>query len=741
MNALDLKRLIPDDGIRNYIVENTWGDDPFGDAKNYYIMMDAIVNLSFIYSFSCFIDVRNRNVSTKGELGILDKCIHNGNANSLRVIRTLDKIFSDYPISNELIQFVLFDIQFDFLLGEESKLTNYFPNCVQTSMFHLNDYFTMINQSRFTERYFDYDITTLEEKLIDLISFFSFLSKTKLEYDVESGWYVFKIHSNAIFTNGIVYTYGLINRLKVTRKKSKFFYLTDINKQILRYENLRGSQKCLLTGDISQKALDIIEKPYELPWDVESVYTYLAPKLLETKNNNSLGNYHLYNVNYKYLKHLSLAISDALGRDDYKESYIKLQNEFPDTISHLQDRNDIDLAVLMLLIENSPSIILNALISMDAKIAYRIIINLKYRLGVIIEDKINFINSRNDFEEYIDNLIEFDQMQIGSRSIETDVGRLLKEKLRIEAKTNFILSLLSSIDNKGIFKSSNLLGQSLESLEKENATKNSNGDYLWQTVTVTLGTILKRLICFYTGIFAYGKNKIKYDAISEYKLPSKDMIQQYQRDCQKEFEEEARKKWTEIKGITDLIEVLKLFIEICEKCKDYDDSYQGRSNESRCLYAVLGKYHIIDMDAFKKEIPNIDTIEPLTANSSDNTIRWWLKEAIRMIRFFATGTFEDLTDGQLSEYFLNSINPMVASVYRSNSGRDGYDATTFFLTMDVRGNNLVDFQYEINILSEFTYDMNTKYYCLPNILRSNEKWWIDPLLINCNIIDNIFQGE
>lgn len=741
MNEQDLKRLIPDEGLRNYIVESTWGDDPFGDSKNYYTMMDAIVNLAFVYSFSCFTDIRNRNVSFDGKDGILDKCIRNGNANSLRVFRTLDKIYSEYPVSNELIQFVLFDIQFDFLLGEESKLARCFPGCVQANPFRLSEFFTMINKARCTERYFEYDISSLEGKLVDLINFFPFLGKTALLYDEESGWYVFKTQNNAVFQNGVIYTYGIVNRLKVTRKKSRFFYLADVNKQLLRYENLRGSQKCFLTNVIDQNAPEVVEKPYELPWDVESVHSYLAPRLLDPGDPKNIGNYHLYNVNYKYIKHLALAISDALGRDDYKESYRRLLNIFPDTARQLQDKNDIDLAVLMMLIENSPSIVLHAVIKTDPRIAYRIVHNLKNRLGAILEDKFEYVRSKNDFEEYIDNLIEFDQMRIGNRSIETDVGKKLKEELKVEAKANFILSVLSAIDGKYPFKSSNYLGQSLESLEKESTTKNVHGEDLWQTITVTLGTVLKRLICFYSGIFAYGKNKIKYDAISEYRLPSKDMIRQYQSECRKEFEETARSKWEEIGGTTDLLDILRLFIGICEKCKDYDDSYQGRSDESRCLYAVLGKYHIIDMDVFGQEIPRLDSLEPLTAGSSDNTVRWWLREAIRLIRFFATGTFEDLAEGEISKYFLHSINPMIATVYRSNSGRDGYDATTFFLTMDVKGNDIADYQYEINVLSEFSYDMNLKYYCLPNILRSNEKWWIDPFLIDCDAIDDIFRKE
>ena len=42
------------------------------------------------------------------------------------------------------------------------------------------------------------------------------------------------------------------------------------------------------------------------------------------------------------------------------------------------------------------------------------------------------------------------------------------------------------------------------------------------------------------------------------------------------------------------------------------------------------------------------------------------------------------------------------------------------------------------MLSEFVYDRSEVYYCVPNVLRSNYKWWIDPILISFRDFNNIF---
>ena len=228
---------------------------------------------------------------------------------------------------------------------------------------------------------------------------------------------------------------------------------------------------------------------------------------------------------------------------------------------------------------------------------------------------------------------------------------------------------------------------------------------------------------------------MEYDKKSETHVLPLDEIKKYQEICKKEFTVAAEKQWQELTKQShehSILDTLKQFLALCNKCKDSTsaDSLYGRSNESRYLYTVLGKYFIMDMDLFEQEI-DVATVEDLSVENA----QWWLKKAIRLMRFFATGDFEQTSE--YMQYFQHAIAPVVASYTSFNNSKDGYDTATFFLTIDVNGNNLADYHREVNVLSEFTYDMHGRYYCLPNILRSNEKWWIDPFVIECNIIDEI----
>ena len=67
---------------------------------------------------------------------------------------------------------------------------------------------------------------------------------------------------------------------------------------------------------------------------------------------------------------------------------------------------------------------------------------------------------------------------------------------------------------------------------------------------------------------------------------------------------------------------------------------------------------------------------------------------------------------------------------------DGYDTASFALIFDA--NEIGGETMEIKMLSEFSYEISKRYYCLPNIVRSNNKWWIDPFVIKCQDFDKLF---
>ncbi|MBO4667685.1 MAG: hypothetical protein J5666_06155 [Bacilli bacterium] len=733
MKLEEFKILIPDEGIRNYLIETIWGEDPFSNDLNYYEIMDNIVNLAFMYAFSCYLELRNRNVEKNGKPGPLDLCLERGNANSLRVIHTFEKIYSTHPIKNELIQFVLLDIQFDFLLGNKSRLKRYFPNCITADAVQLTDYFEMINKSHNSSRSQGYTISELSDKLTQLIKSFPFLSKSSLFFDELSGWYSFKTDKTEFITDGIIHSYGVINRFKEGRRSSKFYYLASIDKEILRFENAKSLKKCSITYRIDKPNEEVIDKPYDLNYDSEILATYLNPNIQFDLLSDISANTQLYNINYKYIKHLALAISDALGLDAYKDCINVLKEAFYD--SNINKKyNDNDGFVLMLLIENSPLRVLNVLIKTNQSIAFEIVLNLKMRLGNALKDR-ELPNDNYEFDDLFTKFIDI------KNPINTKVINELKEEFVAEAKTNYILSLFAPIDSNPNFHFSKRLTQGIESLESidiNTFTKESR----CKLITETLGSIIKRMMSFYGGAFGFGKFKKEYDTISEYHLPSNEEIAEYHAECLEAFVNGAKDSWEAIKNEDNLKNIIKMFIEFCKKCDQDNPSEgeRGRSYESIYLYSVLGKYSIMNTEAFTNEI-DVENVSDLTIDSPLEVIDWWQEKAIRIIKFFSTGSFEDSSKTDISKAFLYSIYPTLASLYRINNSRDGYDAATFFLTMDYDGNNVIDFQYEINVLSEFKYDMNKKYYCLPNISRTTGKWWVDPLLIDSELFDNIFKKE
>ena len=727
----EFDRLIADQGIKDYIL-GSLGDAPFSDILSLYDIMDRVVNLAFMYAFSCYVDARNRGYA------VVDH-----NANSARVVKTLEKIFTEHPIKNELVQFVLFDIHFDFLLGGESRLKKVMPLCMDCNSaedFHLDWYFSVINQSRDSSRTAFGNFEETDERLVRLIKFFPFLRDTKLRFDEESGWYVFEVEKNEIFKNGLVYTYGLIHKLREGRRKNFFFNLASVENGAMRYEHLKRSQIWHLSADFADVVPDVLVPEivvseqtssfrYLLPWDAESMYTYLNPALLQDKKGIARST-QIYSINYKYIKHLALAISDALGRDSYvgSDGYIRFLTAF----GQRDTSKDIDSVVLTALISHGPSRVLNVLIKEDKSLAYQILKNIKKRLGVALKEK-EVPKTGQDFEKEIDAMIEFEQIKgVDNEPVKTEAYKRQKNNLRVEAMTDYILSIISSV-NKGFpIRFTGQIGQSAETL------KLSETDSVCHTITDTLGIILKRIICFYTGVFAFGKEKRDYDAISEYSLPTKEKIRESQRKCNEAFVAAATEAWSNIKEVRSIKAIVEKLWDLCKRCDDNDPKkFEDRMD----LYTVLGKYSIITPELFAKKVEIDKGIADLSENSSPDVIEAWRQKAIAIIRFLTTGVFEKVEGDAPEQPFLKAIVPSMATFYRMENGTDGYNAATFFLTIDATGDRTTDYLYEIMVLSEFEYDMRKKYYCLPNVLRVEQKWWVDPLMIECDLVDNIFKEE
>ena len=748
----EFERLIPDQGIRDYITCGIDDDNLLSEVLDFVPLYQNIINLAFTYAFSCYLDLKN---NSKDDVAPnLEECRKKGNANSQRVIRTMQHIYSKYPLSSELMQFVLSDIYYDFIQGDYACLKKFFPDCVSAGDYWcdkgvgLSDYFAFVNENAESSRV-DKDplgqpftLETAAQHLRLLIGFFPFLSRTQLRYDASAGWYVFQIENymGRVYRDGIIDTFGLIR--KFGNKDRYFCFLSAIEPDALRYETPRQNKfiVCPMVGDDKEGSPtadgESLKKPFLIPCDHETVssYFFVTDAAADVKKNEpGSALEQLFNINYKYMKNLALAIADIIGKKHYQIVGNRLKDVFEGKYPHAfesytPENKNWDSIIIILLIEAGPTNVLREILyAMDDLGDDELLKNIKRRFGGMLTDPIARIEDADDFTEMAVEML-------GGRYIRNaESSELLQynRELVAKAKTQMILSAIakaeqtSEPDPKDCFHTDDIQ-QYIILLD---ASRGDSPAKKCELVELALGDTLRRLISFYRGIFKYGKEKMKFDHASHKKLLSPAEIKQFQKNAEEAFLAEAKKSAEELKGVDSAVRLIELFVELCDECCRSEISVaQKRSAESRQLYAVLGKNYIMNKAAFEAILEG-----GAATGISESNVDWWLDTAISLLQFLSNGTASRV--GSAPRLY-SAIAPMVASYNNHNDSKDGYDTATFALIFDA--NEINGKSMEIHMLSEFSYEISMKYYCLPNIVRSNNKWWIDPLVIKCADFDSIF---
>ena len=749
MKEKDFERLVPDPGMREYITNDIF--DPFGNIANFGRMFHNVVNLAFMYAFSCYNDLANRNYGEHGELGILDQCKKEGNANSVRVIRTLEKVYSEYPITNELIQFVLLDIYFDFGMGWQSKLSSYIPDCFNPGAAQLNDYFPIINQSigrSRAELIKKLGRDTVHKMFEDLLRLFPFISTTSLEFSEDRKWYVFRIKPQENFPDGIVNTFGAITR--ICEQEPLFYCLADIQNSTLKYEKV-GTKDYVLSalGEETDNGYSggILQPPFGLPIDEEYICSYLYPTKLEKKMQYTAACAieQLFNINYKYIKNLALSIADALGQQGFGDCRKALERAYskgyPDAFERFDpELKNWDAVVLMLLIEAGPSEVLQKLFyygqDINEDIATEIIANLIRRSGKRDVEKLTALGKGRNLHKQAVELVKLRQLVLNANPIKTRTYEHIYRSLVAEAMANLLLAALTDKDRgetQSVLDSDLFyIGNTQQNIEAlEGLKKCPDPQQQCEGVRIAFGDLIKKIICFYEGVFSYGTVKFRYDKNSE--AATAEETKRCQEEAEEAFTKAVQAAYQRLSEKQDnsILYILREFISLAEKCfKTTGNTYKSDTS-THDLYAVLGKDSIFDPREFQKYV-EVDRLEDL----NEANVNWWIEKAIEVIRFLQTGSFnaEDSTNRPYT-----AIAPFVASYNKQNDTSDGYHTAMFTLIIDNAASDEQKKLCEVNVLSEFRYNMSSKYYCLPNIGRATKKWWIDPFIIKCQVFDDIFE--
>lgn len=700
------------EGYRSYIKDKYIWLYIFGkekpdldNAQSYYKYINNTVNLAFLYAFSCIKEMYNvvEDIEEKKKLF---------NPNAKRAIKNIDRIYNGFDINYELINYIMLDIQFDLARGSESCLKQYVPGIA--AEFNVLDYSPRILHWMTTTKYEEnVTIADLITLFRNLIASLPFIGSASLQGEGADTY--FEIQAG-LFEKKNVYTDYKLFVQDCGRGYYQLYFLERVEAKAhslsLHYSSPDYADKYSIVYHDKVYKENPDEENCEFVLSDQDDLERICSRITGADTSEIFGNglydangiSNIYTVNYKYLKNLSLAISDELGRSDNTMCRDKILKKYG--IDPLGDY-DLDSVIIMQLIERLPSVVLFDLFCIDNGAFHAVIRNLYDRFNGKI--KFRYI----DFSKKPVNYSELD------RHLAIKSNGACRDKEIAELEADYIISTLlaNSRENETVFERPSDIIQYI------------NTDNSLDSKQAMFARFLIKLCCFYRGVIAYGFEKQAYDAEYYDNMPSAEKIQDTEERFRDRFMEAARDAYSSeyscnLSGDSreDLAFTIRAFTELVGEV-------DGNVKMRRALKCVLGKNSIADVKHCG--------LSPDIVSLSDGE---QTKQILMALEYLTTGS---MSKNEAQGDFNSSIYPVTGRYVSTMESNDQCSIANFSINIDVDANGHFDYMKTINILTEFKYRIDEYYYCLPNVGRSNFEWWIDPLVVNAREFDSIFvkKGE
>ncbi len=774
----EFNRLIVDDNIKEFIL----GSDDFKrrlkSSADYLSYMNNCITLAYLYAYGCY-----RQLAEYSEYPDDDfkDYIPEKDNNSTRLLNSLKKTYVQYPLTAELIQYVVLDVQFDMLPGSPQNLNGIFGKVCNFSQmtadgdyFNLVKYFNYIAKWRLSPTRFDeLDNDQLIELFLDLITNMEFLHGhlCQVEGDfvlVSPKFYNFAASHGAL--EGDVLDMQVFDQIDArpfvdfvpmrhtiirgdNRKTFGLYYLCNIERKLnleavdLTYVHSIGFGNLFVRAGLSCNASSLPPNFEIFEYDAADYYYEITGALwnqaegglAKKKEKNLIDQVHT--INYKYIKNLALATSDAISRFDGSKKILEraFAKKHPSLFSGFDSNmGELDGIVIMLMIEESPTRVLEVLFSGNEQLFHSIVVNIDRRF----DDKTLAFHkkTKRELAGEVDRLIK-ERLLIGEHNMFKVAGgdsrKANIEKLRPMAQALLVVSSLSKLveeERRNEYIYAGNIYSTIETLKglKGNPDVTVKIDYVRNILIDTF----KHLICFYEGVYAYGDKKSNYDLESMNTCLPRARIEAIQKILVDEFMNAAKQRAEAFKNDPkytdgDVLVYIDDFTEICNRC--YLSNSTGERTYREKLYSAVGKYEIIDFEVFSNCLSTwLGNNTVIDANS----VNHWIDFALVIMEYFKTGSFSDTP---VDHRLMDAIYPFAASYSKRNENRDGQITVTFSISIDIDNDGVDDYRREINVLTEFSYNLQEVFYCLPNVQRSNDRWWIDPLLISFTSFNSIFE--
>lgn len=656
------------------------------------------VNLTFMYVLSC---IRSMY---KNEEGIEEK-IKTFNPNARRAIKNTDRIYNGLDISFELINYILLDVQFDLSLGNASCLRQFIPGVSETFM--PLDYSPLIlhwMSSSSIESSITLDELILRfQKLVVSLPFLKarlYEEDSDMCFDILLGFENKKFYTDhKLFVQDCgrcYYLFYFLERVENLNHACTLHYSTPdyADKYTIVYHDEQYMRKKEEREGVVYQQMDAE--------DLSMLYSCITgsaqESLFQAGEDYSQGIHSIYTINYKYLKNLSLAIADELGAADNTVSREVFLAKYG--ISNVDDA-DLDSIIIMKLIEKTPTTVLYDLFYINSNSFHSIIRNLYRRFN----GRIHF--RRVDFSAHPTDFSALDQFILNSLH---SGRRYIRQGELADLQANYIISMILSSTQRAI-----PIADDIGRIQVKRNLEEAQD---------TLARILMRCCVFYQGILACGREKLVYDAQHYDSIPTADETAETQIRLQSSFlqaaefayKEEFEYQFTQGCAADRMTYAIERFLAL--------DELFDKSENERYLKCMLGRTSVFDRNQLA-----------LSIGLKDMPDEAQLRQIVSILEYLNTGAFEN---NEGCGDFNSSIYPVIGKYRSSSESGDQCHVACFSLRIDVNANGTTDYMRNINVLSEFTYQINEYYYCLPNISRSSSEWWIDPLIIKASDFDALF---
>lgn len=712
----ELQRLVPDENLRLYIFGESDNDiltkKSLWKNVNYYKYINNALNLSFMYIYACY----RRMIDN-----IVQIDVNALSSNAKRVFDILSKLYSGRAVNTELIQFVLMDLYID--LTGENTLGEYIPDFMQTGRkIDFHSYFRKIMEWQKTSR-LESTLEEIQALFMRLLPSLSFLRNVSLVGDNDDFTFCVKDWND----ESKFYCNRTIIKVNLGRRQ-RFYFLESLaitnNKLLLSYNSIDGSG-CInyyVSEDVDSEMPEGEENSVSINENCGDVFCEITGQSMDGDEEEQKGFIEdIHTINYRYIKNLALSISDAMGDDDKRNLYNRFYTAYPNSFASNSPDNNFavdhynwDNVSIILLIEASPTKVLYELLYYNP----HILRGLLKELSIRFNHSLSICQmSEKDLDAKIQELFENNKLTGFIRQEENNAGSY-SEKRNAEIKARLIVDSLNSFSfAEGEVRH----GVSLWSIDEiilavETLKKNKDKEIQLKMLTEVMGGVYKRLICFYRGIFAYASVMDNFEVKAYAHVMKEQEIRDYQKQAVDAFSKEAA-AWAQ--RLADIPVPTDEFVKLCEDCA-FNSGGNVRS-ETKYLRSILGKSEIIlGMDLRKLFAVSFDWTE-----KSKQNIDKLIANSLRFLQYIKNGGFKDYN-------LCDAVYPACA-IYISNfNNRDGYKTMTFMLQGAKE-------DCEIKILTDFEYRMGEAYYCLPNVARSNQGWWIEPFAINCRDFDELFE--